>query len=144
MEDKYEAIRLRNQLCFPIYLCSKELVCKYSEVLEEYNLTYTQYIAMLYIWEHGESNLKEMAKIMMLDASTLTPLLKKLEHKGFIKRARSPLDERNLVIQLTEEGKALQDRVIEVPQKMGKCLNLSEQEAKTLYELIYKVVLGLK
>ena len=142
--DKYDNLKLKNQLCFPIYLCSKEIIRKYTPLLNELNLTYTQYIVMMYFWEVEESNLKDLGKTLMLDSSTLTPLLKKLELKGYIERKRSFTDERNLVIKLTKEGISLRNKAIDIPSKMGKCVNLSDSEAKTLYSLIYKVLLNVE
>ena len=142
--DKYDSLKLKNQLCFPIYLCSKEIIRKYTPLLNELNLTYTQYIVMMYFWEVEESNLKDLGKTLMLDSSTLTPLLKKLELKGYIERKRNLNDERNLVIKLTKEGISLRNKAIDIPSKMGKCINLSDSEAKTLYSLIYKVLLNVE
>ena len=142
--NKYDSLKLKNQLCFPIYLCSKEIIRKYTPLLNELNLTYTQYIVMMYFWEVEESNLKDLGKTLMLDSSTLTPLLKQLELKGYIERKRSFTDERNLVIKLTKEGISLRNKAIDIPSKMGKCINLSDSEAKTLYSLIYKVLLNVE
>lgn len=143
MEKKYDCLRLENQLCFPIYLCSKEIINHYTPMLKEINLTYTQYIVMMYFWENEKSNVKELGKTLLLDSSTLTPLLKKLESKGFIKRERSNLDERNLVLSLTNQGKRLQEKALDIPKKMGKCLNLSSSEAEKLYKLMYKVLINV-
>ena len=144
MENKYEALSLKNQLCFPIYLCSKELIRKYTPLLEELNLTYTQYIVMMYFWEKKESNVKEIGKTLLLDSSTLTPLLKKLESKGYIKRKRSVSDERNLQITITGKGELLKEEALDIPKKIGKCLDLNEDEIKTLYTLIYKALLNIE
>lgn len=140
MEDKYESLKLKNQLCFPIYLCAKEITRKYSKYLEEFDLTYTQYIVMMYFWEKKESNVKEIGDVMLLDSSTLTPLLKKLESKGYIERSRSSVDERNLVITLTKKGEELKDKVLAIPSTIGKCINLDKEEAEKLYKLMYKVL----
>ena len=140
MEDKYEVLKLKNQLCFPIYLCAKEITRKYTPYLNELDLTYTQYIVMMYFWERKESNVKEISNILLIDSGTLTPLLKKLEKKGYIERKRSEVDERNLVVKLTKQGEKLKDKAISIPAKMRECVNLSEDEAKTLYSLIYKVL----
>lgn len=142
--DKYDSLKLKNQLCFPIYLCSKEIIRKYTPLLNELNLTYTQYIVMMYFWKVEKSNLKDLGKTLMLDSSTLTPLLKKLELKGYIERKRNLNDERNLVIKLTKEGISLRNKAIDIPSKMGKCVNLGDSEAKTLYSLIYKVLLNVE
>lgn len=140
MKDKYESLKLKNQLCFPIYLCAKEITRKYSKYLEEFDLTYTQYIVMMYFWEKKESNVKEIGDVMLLDSSTLTPLLKKLESKGYIERSRSNVDERNLVITLTKKGEELKDKVLAIPSTIGKCINLDKDEAEKLYKLMYKVL----
>ena len=144
MADKYEKIKLKNQLCFPIYLCSKEIIRKYTPVLDKLNLTYTQYIVMMYFWENKQSNVKELGKTLLLDSSTLTPLLKKLEKKGYITRTKSSVDERNLVLELTSQGDALKDDALNVPEEIGKCINLEKEEAKTLYSLLYKVLFGIE
>lgn len=144
MESKYAALALKNQLCFPIYLCSKEIVRRYGPLLDKINLTYTQYIVMMYFWEKRESNVKEISKTLLLDSSTLTPLLKKLEDKGYITRARSTIDERNLSITITKKGLKLRDAALPVPGKIGRCINLSDEEALTLYKLIYKVLVNVE
>ena len=144
MEDKYEPLRLKNQLCFPMYLCAKEIQRRYTPFLDVINLTYTQYVVMMYLWENGSANVKSIGKALLLDPSTLTPLLKKLESKGYLTRTRSKEDERNLIIELTDEGEALRDRAIEVPSKMGKCLNLTDEEAAELYRVLYKVLQNLE
>ncbi len=142
MGNKYESLMLKNQLCFPIYLCSKEIIRKYTPILEEFDLTYTQYIVMMYFWEVGKSNLKDIGKTLLLDPSTLTPLVKKLEKKGYLTRVRSTVDERNLEIELTEKGKELEDKVLTVPKKVEKCIDITEEEAKILYKLMYKIIVN--
>ncbi|MCR5146388.1 MAG: MarR family transcriptional regulator [Clostridia bacterium] len=144
MEKDNDSLKLENQLCFPIYLCSKEIIRKYTPWLEEIDLTYTQYIVMMYFWEKEKSNVKEIGKTLLLDSSTLTPLLKKLESKGFITRARSTIDERNLEIQITKKGRELKDKAKLIPEKMGKCIALSEEEATTLYSLMYKMLMNVE
>lgn len=140
MKSEYESLTLKNQLCFPIYLCAKEIIKRYTPILDELNLTYTQYIVMMYFWEKERSNVKEIGKTLLLDSSTLTPLLKKLESKGFITRVRSAVDERNLDIEVTDKGMALRERALSVPKQIAKCLDLTEEEAITLYKLAYKVI----
>ena len=140
MDKKYEVLKLENQLCFPMYLCAKEIQRRYTPFLDAINLTYTQYVVMMYLWEHGSSNVKTIGKALLLDPSTLTPLLKKLEAKGFLTRTRSERDERNLIVTLTDEGEALRDRALDIPAKMGECLALSKEETVTLYQILYKVL----
>lgn len=140
MESEYECLRLSNQLCFPLYACSKELVRQYREPLNEIGLTYTQYVVLMVLWEHGEMNVGELGKIVFLDSGTLTPLLKRLEKQGLIERKRGNDDERTLHVVLTEEGLALRDKAKKVPAVVGRCLKLSEEEAVTLYKLLYKAL----
>ncbi len=144
MPEKYDGLRLRNQLCFPIYLCAKEITRKYGPMLEELDLTYSQYVAMMYFWEVERSNLKDMSAALKLDPSTLTPILKKLEQKGYIRRARDPGDERSLIVTLTPKGLALQSEALDVPKRMCRCLNLSDDEAQTLETLICKVLTNIE
>ncbi len=144
MEKDNDKLKLKNQLCFPIYLCSKEIIRKYTPFLDELDLTYTQYIVMMYFWEKEKSNVKEIGKTLLLDSSTLTPLLKKLETKGYITRVRSTKDERNLEVTITDKGKKLKSKALSIPDKMGKCVNLTKEEASTLYSLMYKVLLNIE
>lgn len=138
--DTMEKAKINNQLCFPLYLASKEITRIYNEKLKPFNLTYTQYIVMLYLWEVKSSNLKEMAKALMLDSSTLTPILKKLEIKGFVLRARSAKDERNLCITLTKQGEQLQDALMDIPKQVKKYCTLSPQEAQALQKMTIQMV----
>lgn len=142
MEDKYDSLALKNQLCFPIYLCSKEIIRKYTPLLNELDLTYTQYIVMMYLWEKKVSNVKDISKSLLLDSGTLTPLLKKLEKKGYIKRIRSNIDERILNVSISEKGMSLKKRALSIPEKMKDCINISEGDAKILYTIIYKILVN--
>ena len=144
MGDKYDSLKLKNQLCFPLYLCSKEIIRKYSPMLSKIDLTYTQYIVMMYFWENRESNVKDISKTLLIDSSTLTPILKKLESKGFITRNRSLTDERNLVVSVTDKGMKLRDDALSIPCEMSNCLKLSEEEAKSLYMLTYKILMNVE
>ncbi len=139
-EKIYDCLKLENQLCFALYACAKEIVRHYKPYLDEIDLTYTQYITMMVLWDNPEMNVKEIGKKLYLDSGTLTPLLKKLEQKGYIERRRSVEDERNLIISITAEGKKLRDRAVDVPAKMGGCFNLTPKEAETLYGLLYKLL----
>ena len=140
MSDKYDALKLENQLCFPLYACSKEIVRKYKPFLDELDLTYTQYIAMMVLWEHHQMNVKELGKYLYLDSGTLTPVLKKLEQKGFLKRSRSDKDERVLDVTITEAGEQLREKAVEIPEKMGCCVNVTKEEAAILYKLLYGIL----
>ena len=141
MQDK---LLLKNQLCFPLYLCSKEIIRKYSPLLNNLDLTYTQYIVMMYLWENKETNIKELGKTLILDSNTLTPLLKKLEAKNYITRNKSINDSRNTIIKLTAEGENLKNKCLSIPEMVGKCVNLSEDEAKTLYTILYKILYNIE
>lgn len=138
--EQFDCLKLENQLCFPLYVASKEVIKKYEPLLNELDLTYTQYIAMMVLWEEKETNVKALGERLFLDSGTLTPLLKKLETKGYIERKRSSNDERNLKISITKKGSLLKNKAMHVPQKVGQCMNLNEKEALELYKLLYKVL----
>lgn len=140
MESNTSALLLKNQICFPLYACSKEVVRQYKPFLDELDLTYTQYITMLVMWEHKKLNVKEIGSYLYLDSGTLTPLLKKLEDKGYIVRTRSKADERNLSVTLTKEGMALKEKAASIPDKLTSCVNFSQEDSKQLYELLYKLL----
>ena len=144
MEEKYESLRLRNQLCFPVYLCAKELTRRYQPLLDKLNLTYTQYVVMMYFWEMGSASAKALSRALLLDPSTLTPILKKLEQKGYLTRERDPGDERSLIVRLTGAGEALKDAALAVPAEMANCLGLSEEEAFQLGALIGKILTNIE
>ena len=137
-------LKLKNQICFPLYLCSKELIRKYTPILNKLDLTYTQYIVMMYFWEKKEASLKRLSNVIMLDSGTLTPLLRKLEDKGYLKRERSSKDERNLLISLTPKGEQLKEEAKDIPSQVTKFLNLSEDELKSLYILCYKALFNIE
>ncbi len=140
MSDKYDSIRLDHQLCFPLYAASKEIVKRYKPFLDEIDLTYTQYIAMMVMWEHKQINVKQLGSYLFLDSGTLTPVLKKLEQKGLITRERDKEDERVLVVTITDKGEALKDEAIKIPPEMVKCINLSPEASKELYDLLYQML----
>lgn len=133
-------LKLENQLCFPLYAAARGVIKLYTPLLAGINLTYTQYIAMMVIWERKQVGVKELGEALYLDSGTLTPLLKKLEYQGLVTRARSVEDERNLIVTITQKGEALQEQALQIPMQMGQCLQLSAEEAKTLYALLYKLL----
>ena len=139
-EQKYDVLKLENQLCFPLYAAAKETVKLYRPLLEKMNLTYTQYIAMLVFWEHKKMNVKELGEKLYLDSGTLTPVLKSLEAKGYVRRYRSTEDERVLLVEVTEAGKALREEALSVPARMACHVVLSPEESLTLYKLLYKLL----
>ncbi|MBP5158145.1 MAG: MarR family transcriptional regulator [Treponema sp.] len=136
MKGKYDGLKLENQLCFPLYACAKEIVRRYTPLLAELDLTYTQYITMMVLWEQGQANVKELGKRLLLDSGTLTPLLKKLEAKGYITRERSSEDERNLSVRITDKGLALRDKARDIPKKMASCVSLEAEDALTLKRIL--------
>lgn len=140
MNNKYDALKLENQICFPLYACSKEIVRAYTPHLDELGITYTQYITMMVMWEHKELRVKEVGKLLYLDSGTLTPVLKKLEEKGFVTRRRSDIDERDVIVAITQSGEALKEKAVHIPEKLGGCIELDPQKAKALYDLLYEVL----
>ena len=141
--DPYASLRLENQLCFPLYAAAKEVVRRYKPLLDAIDLTYTQYIAMMVLWSERELNVHELGERLYLDSGTLTPLLKKLEEKGYVERRRAERDRRELRVALTGRGAALRDEALAVPQGMAGCVDLSADEAAELYSLLYKVLADL-
>ncbi|NLM76890.1 MAG: MarR family transcriptional regulator [Ruminococcaceae bacterium] len=136
--------KLENQLCFPLYAAAKEVVRLYRPLLDPLGLTYTQYIAMLVLWEEQQASMKSLGERLWLDSGTLTPLVKKMEAQGLITRQRDPGDERSVLVGLTEEGKALQDQAAAVPARMAACLPLQPEENRQLYQLLHKTLKGLQ
>ncbi|MBQ7385082.1 MAG: MarR family transcriptional regulator [Ruminococcus sp.] len=139
-KSKFDVLRLENQLCFPLYACAKEVVRKYRPFLDELDLTYTQYIVMMVLWEDKSCSVKGLGKRLFLDSGTLTPVLKSLEKKGFVNRARSKKDERVLEVEITSKGEALKAEAVSVPERLAGCINLEPEEAAELYRLLYKAL----
>lgn len=135
-----DVLKLENQLCFPLYAAAREIVNRYKPMLDKIDLTYTQYIALMVLWEHISINVKELGKHLYLDSGTLTPLLKRLESKGFVTRERSREDEREVIITITEAGEKLREEALTIPEQMGSCIPFSPEEAGTLYTLLYKLL----
>ena len=136
-----EMLKLENQLCFPLYACAKEVVRRYTPLLEPLGLTYTQYIAMMVMWEHKSISVKDMGKLLFLDSGTLTPMLKKMEKAGLIQRKRSEHDERMVIVTITDKGEELHDKAAEIPSKMAGCITLNNDEAMQLYVLLHKMIM---
>lgn len=135
-----DQLKLENQLCFPLYASAKEVVKRYKPYLDEIGLTYTQYLAMMVLWEHKTINVKTMGEYLYLDSGTLTPLLKRLELIELIERNRDPNDERNVIIKLTPKGKALKKPASQIPDKVKECLPITQEETITLYHILYKLL----
>lgn len=144
MNDLYDVLKIENQVCFPLYAAAKEVVKQYQPHLDPLGLTYTQYITMMVLWDRKEVTMKDLGSILYLDSGTLTPLLKKMEAKGFVRRKRSKEDERTLNVALTEAGEALKERAVSIPMQIGKCVKLTQEEGIQLYGLLHKVLAGMK
>jgi len=140
MDNKYDCLLLKNQLCFPIYAVSNKIIRRYQPLLKDLDLTYTQYIVMMVMWEKEVVNEKDLVNALFLQANTLNPLLKKLENKGLVEIKKDELDKRNLKISLTNEGRNLKDKAVHVPASLAKEINLSEEEAIFFYKILYKIL----
>ena len=140
MSDKYEALKLEHQLCFPLYAVSKEIVRKYKPFLDEINLTYTQYITMMVLWEEREILVKDMGARLFLDSGTLTPVLDGLEKKGYATRKRSEKDKRDVYAVITDAGLALRDKAVDIPAKIGGCVPLEPKRAMELYQILHEMM----
>ncbi|MBR6094570.1 MAG: MarR family transcriptional regulator [Lachnospiraceae bacterium] len=135
-----DALKLDNQLCFPLYAASREIIKLYHEPLSRIGLTYTQYITMMVLWEEKRISVKALGTRLFLDSGTLTPLLKTLEKQGYITRSRSEEDERVLIVELTKEGAELKKKAANIPMEIGQCIRLSADDAKELYRLLYLIL----
>jgi len=142
--NKYDSLKLENQVCFPLYACSKELIRQYNPHLQDLGLTYTQYIVMMVLWEKGEASSRELAESLHLDYGTLTPVLKRMEQSGYIVRTRSADDERLLTLSLTEEGLKLKEKALDVPRCMSSVMGLTREEYEQLYKLTYKALYNME
>ena len=138
--SEFDPLKLDNQLCFPLYVASREVIRLYTPYLSALDLTYTQYIAMMALWEAKSVPVKALCERLYLDTGTLTPLLKSMEQKGLITRRRSETDERSVTVSLTEKGAALREQALQVPQKVGSCIPLSQEDAAKLYSLLYQLI----
>ncbi len=136
----WEGLRLCNQVCFPLYACSKELVRQYGPFLKDLDLTYTQYLVMMVLWERRTVSSRELAECLHLDYGTLTPVLKRLEQAGDLVRSRSEEDERLLTLTLTERGEALREKAVSIPPAVAACMGLTREEFEALYVLTYKAL----
>ena len=138
--DCQEAMKLANQLCFPLYAAARHVTGLYTPVLRPLGLTYTQYIVFLVLWEKDGLTVGEIGEKLLLDNGTLSPLLKKMEQAGYVRRERSREDERVVVITLTEAGRALQEKAKDVPAKVAGCIDLPPEKAQALYGLLYELL----
>ena len=138
--QNYNPLALDNQLCFALYVCSKEIIRKYTPILEPLKLTYTGYITLLCLWENDNVTVKELGERLFLDSGTLTPLLKKLENQGLLSRTRGGKDERTVYIKLTKEGHELKNKCQNIPNQM-MCKNIIDlNEAAPLLNTLHKIM----
>ena len=136
----YESLRLKNQLCFPLYAASREIVRKYTPFLKELDLTYTQYIVMMVMWEEKEIAVGELGKKLFLDSGTLSPLLKAMEQKKLLCRTRDSADERIVKVSITESGEALKEKARTIPERISSCISITKEDAVALYRILYKLL----
>ncbi|MBR2255123.1 MAG: MarR family transcriptional regulator [Candidatus Methanomethylophilaceae archaeon] len=139
-DDEFDCLKLENQICFPLYVCAKEIVRRYTPYLDRLGLTYTQYLVMMALWEHGTLSVKGLGSLLFLDSGTLTPLLKKTEEKGFVARTRDPSDERTVLISLTGEGEDLKKEAKSIPYSVGSCLNVPPGDVERLYRILWDLL----
>lgn len=138
--DPDEALKLKNQLCFPLYAAARRVTSVYTPILKPLGLTYTQYIVFLVLWEEDHLPVSEIGERLLLDSGTLTPLLKKMEAQGYLTRTRSKEDERSVLVDLTDKGRALKAEALQIPLQAASCVRLSLEEGKTLYTLLQKLL----
>lgn len=138
--DKYEVLKLSNQLCFPLYACAKEIVRAYTPILKPLDLTYTQYIVLLALWERKTLFMKDLGEILYLDSGTLTPLVNRLAEKGYLSKKRSDKDARDLEVSVTQKGWELREKAVNVPYEVGSCVDLEEKDSFELARLLHKIL----
>ena len=118
----FDPLLLENQLCFPLYICAKEVIRLYTPYLDKIGLTYTQYITMMVMWEEKQVLTRRLRERLFLDSGTLTPVLNKLEQKGLVTKTRSAEDARDLVVSITSKGEQLREDALSIPEKVAVCL----------------------
>ena len=138
--SKYDVLKLENQLCFPLYAAARAVVKQYRPYLDELDITYTQYITMMVMWEEKEITVKALGEKLFLDSGTMTPVLKSLEAKGYVTRKRSITDERSVSVFLTDSGETLKEKAVDIPAKVAGCTNLTAEEGMQLYKILYKIL----
>ena len=140
---KEEMLKLDNQLCFSLYATAKEIIRRYKPLLDNFGITYTQYITLLVLWEKDGLTVKTLGERLYLDSGTLTPLLNKLESKGYILKKKDTKDSRETNVYLTDKGRELKEKIIVVPAAMGACVKLELDDLLLLQKLLKKVRSGL-
>lgn len=142
--EKFDPLKLENQLCFPLYAAARDVVNRYRPFLSEIGLTYTQYITMMLVWEFETVDARTLGQRLFLDSGTLTPVLKSLEAKGLVTRRRCEKDSRHLIVSITPAGRALRQKAEDIPQKIASCLALAPKDAEELYRLLYRLLSDAK
>lgn len=140
MSDQDAMLLLDNQLCFPLYAAARKVTGLYTPYFKPLGITYTQYIVMLVLWEKESATVGDLCKKLYLDNGTVTPLLKKLEERGYVCRTRSKEDERVVTVTLTDQGRALKEEAVKIPPQVGECIRLAPEEAVVLHSLLYKIL----
>lgn len=138
-----QQLKLDNQICFPVYALSREIVGRYRPLLDQLDITYPQYLVLLVLWEHQEHSVSQLGEKLYLDSGTLTPLLKRLEQKKLVTRSRSKEDERIVKIKLTSEGQSLQKKAASIPKQLFEDMKVPEEELKQLKTTIEKILTTL-
>ncbi|MCR5202409.1 MAG: MarR family transcriptional regulator [Lachnospiraceae bacterium] len=139
-KENYDALKLENQLCFPLYAASREITKKYTPFLKKLGLTYTQYVVMLVLWDEKTTTVGSLCKKLYLDTGTLSPLVKTMEKKELLTRKRSENDERKVYITITKKGEALKEKAKDIPYSVGSCISLSPEDASNLYRILYSIL----
>ena len=142
VSSEYDDLKLENQLCFPLYAASREVVKQYTPYLKPLGLTYTQYITLMVLWQEKKLRVGDLGQKLFLDTGTLTPLLKKMEEAGLVCRTRSAHDERVVEVEITRKGMALREQLKDIPKQVGTCVKLSKEDARILYRELYKMLEG--
>ena len=133
-------LKLENQLCFPLYVCSKEIIKRYKPYLEQIDLTYTQYIVMMVMWEDKKISFRDLVKKLYLESNTLTPVLRKLEDKKLIERKKKTGNDKNILLSITKKGIDLKEKAKQVPKELEKCIAISEDDRKALKEMLNRIM----
>ena len=136
----YEQLKLENQLCFPLYAASRKVISKYQPYFQPLGITYTQYLVFMVLWEDDDLSVGDICKKLYLDSGTLTPLLKKMEEKGWIKRTRMKFDERIVHVSLTGDGRAMRAKCKDIPSQVGTCVKMDPEDAKNLHRILYELI----
>lgn len=131
----YEQLKLENQLCFPVYAASRLITREYQPLLDRLKITYPQYLVLMVLWENDSLSVNDIAKRLILNTNTITPLLKRMENQGLISRKRSGDDERKVLVQLTEKGKDLQEKASGIPEELINRLSISDLKQEDLLKL---------